>query len=985
MTKGTEPDATNEVTLESIILPGTPESVRERYLSLAARAGESDFDLLEEDIVVLDTETTGLSFKRCELIEIAAARLSGREVIERFQTFVRPSKPIPPEIQRLTNISDSDVADAPSAREAVASLAEFVGGAPVLAHNATFDRTFIESVPGGTGVSDTWIDTLALSRIALPRLSTHRLSDLAHAFGCDSVTHRATDDVDALAGMWRIILLALTDLPTGLLGVLGDMHPEVEWSYRPIISHLALGEGDDQPFSLKEIRHDLVEEGRGHVREDVAESDVEPKAPSSRLIDQCFDEDGVASRMYGRLERRPDQLRMAQEVRDALAEGSFRAIEAGTGVGKSLAYLIPEVLFAQQNDLTVGVATKTNALTDQLVSHELPALSAALTEGVSFTSLKGYDHYPCLHRVETSFSADLPVSLVDGVGKSAHTIEAEMLTALAVTLSYCCQSPDGDLDALGIRWRFVPRSMLTVTPDECLRNKCPYFPNECLIHGARRRAAQSDVVVTNHSLLLRDVDMDGALLPPIRHWVVDEAHGFEAEARRQWAREVSGDAVRRGFEQLGGLRTGVIHQVMAQLEPVEGASLPTRLVTKLAAATSRAMTSMESLFDALHDLAAIAPQNGGYDSISLWIDEEVRQTPEWASLLECMEAAKSRLDEAAKDAEEASKAIAETNPQLAADLTSATKFVPETRDAIDLIANGTDETYVYSAELARRKRDAPSERLLAQKLDVGAEVGKRWLSQMRSVVFTSATMAVGKDFSHFEHAVGLDTMPAGRRKCVKLGSSFDYDHNMSTIVCSDMPQPGDREYLPALEDLLFDIHRAMGGSVLTLFTNRRDMERVYQGLAPRLRQVGLNLLCQERGTSPRRLREGFLAERSCSLLALRSFWEGFDATGDTLRCVVIPKLPFSSPTDPLVRERELREDRSWWRHSLPEAVISVKQAAGRLIRTSTDTGILVLADSRIVTKRYGRQFTSSLPTSDFSRLGRADIGRYIEDWRLSHE
>ena len=120
-------------------------------------------------------------------------------------------------------------------------------------------------------------------------------------------------------------------------------------------------------------------------------------------------------------------------------------------------------------------------------------------------------------------------------------------------------------------------------------------------------------------------------------------------------------------------------------------------------------------------------------------------------------------------------------------------------------------------------------------------------------------------------------------------------------------------------------------------------------------------------------------------MALRSFWEGFDATGETMRCVVIPKLPFSNPTDPLVRERELREDRAWWRHSLPEAVISVKQAAGRLIRTSTDRGVLVLADSRLVTKRYGRQFTSSLPTSDFSRLPRADVGRYIEDWRASHE
>lgn len=175
----------------------------------------------------------------------------------------------------------------------------------------------------------------------------------------------------------------------------------------------------------------------------------------------------------------------------------------------------------------------------------------------------------------------------------------------------------------------------------------------------------------------------------------------------------------------------------------------------------------------------------------------------------------------------------------------------------------------------------------------------------------------------------------------------------------------------------------MGGSVLTLFTNRREMERVYDGLRPRLVAAGLDVAYQERGSSPRRLRQRFLEERHLSLLALRSFWEGFDAAGDTLRCVVITKLPFASPRDPLVRERELREDRSWWRHSLPEAVISVKQAAGRLIRTSSDTGVLVLADSRLVTKRYGRQFVGSLPSKSVATLEAANVRRYIEMWRSS--
>ena len=971
------------VTLSSLILPGTPASVREAYLSLAARAESADFGPLEDEVVVLDTETTGLSFKDCDLIEISAALLCGREVTERFETFVHPGGPVPPEITRLTGITNADVADAPSAREAVAALAEFVGGRPVLAHNATFDRTFIEGVPGGAEVSDTWIDTLALSRIALPRLSSHRLADMAEAFGCCSVTHRAGDDVDALCGMWRILLLALHDLPEGLLARLAAMHPEVDWPFRAVVSYLAEGAAPSS-FSLKAHRAALVGESLGEQRAD-AMAEETLVAPSEEEIRAAFAPGGTVSRMYENMEARPEQVAMALEVREALATSTHRAIEAGTGVGKSVAYLLPEVLFAQRNNVTVGIATKTNALTDQLVSHELPALAAALPGGLTFTSLKGYDHYPCLHRLDRAAAEELPLAAANHDGRSDNAVACDMLTAIAVTYAYACQSPEGDLDALGIRWRYVPRPMLTTTPGECLRGRCPYFPGECLLHGARRRAARGDVVVTNHSLLLRDVEAEGRILPPIRHWVIDEAHAFESEARRQWAVEVSGEEARAAFELLGGTRTGAIHAAMVQAMPLEASTLAVGLLTKAAATVARAATAVADLFCAVHELSSIARGEGGYDTVTLWIDATVRQTAEWRAVSEAAGASRDALDEAVRALADAVGALSAEAPQAAASLSESARFLKELLAGIALIDDGTDERYVYSAQLSRSRRRISTERLVAEKIDVGADLAERWLPETRSVVFTSATIAVGDDFSHFDRAVGLAALPEGSHRDVRLDSSFDYDSHMSVVVASDLPAPNDRAYLPALEDLLFDVHVAMGGSVLTLFTNRRDMERVYESLRPRLAAEGLEVACQERGSSPRRLRTRFMAEKSLSLMALRSFWEGFDATGDTLRCVVIPKLPFASPNDPLVRERDAREERAWWRYSLPEAVISVKQAAGRLIRSSTDTGVLVLADSRIVSKGYGRLFVSSLPSGNVSRLERANVGRYIRMWRSSHE
>ena len=964
------------MTLDDMLLPQTPPAVRANYATLVRRAEEASFGLLEEDIVMLDTETTGLSFRNNELIEIAAARISGRQVVERFQTFVHPTGPIPTEIVRLTGIRDVDVTNAPVAEEAVAALAEFVGGQPVVAHNATFDRTFIESVPGGSGVTDVWVDSLALSRIALPRLCSHRLSDMAEVFGCASVTHRAMDDVDALCGLWRIILLGLSDLPRGLMERLANMHGEYDWQFRAIFSALA-GYDPGARFSLVSVRRDLGALREGRRRRDAMEDGFKGNAPSHEEIEAAFSPTGLVASLYKTYEVRPEQVSMAQEVRDALATSTHRCLEAGTGVGKSMAYLVPEVMFARKNDVTVGVATKTNALTDQLVSHELPALRDVLPDGITVASLKGMEHYPCMRRLEQAVHAELNVDTSDWEAVD------DTLTAIAVTYAFACQSVDGDVDALGIRWRNVPREMLTTASNECLRRNCPYYPRGCFVHGARMLAACADVVVTNHALLLRDIDAENAILPPIRHWVVDEAHSFEGEARRQWAREVSGEDVFAVLQRLGSVDHGVIQRSIAASTHMDAGTLVAGLLSKTASWLFRLKEATTEFFDAVHALSGITGFSG-YESATLWIDDALRGSAEWGAIEAMGAKIVPPLDETIKTLDEAREALAPEDSQIANELVDPIRRLKSFGEALRLVVLEPDDEYVYSAELFRGRRRV-GDRLVAQLLEVGAALAQRWYPEVSSVVFSSATMAVGASFDHFEHAVGLDALQAQKHAVAQLASSFDFDNHMSVIVARDIPAPNDRRYLDALEDLLFDVHRAMNGSVLTLFTNRREMERVYYALKPRLGEVGLELECQQRGASPRRIRDRFVKEKSLSLFALKSFWEGFDAAGETLRCVVVCKLPFASPHEPLVREREAREQRAWWRYSLPEAVLEVKQAAGRLIRSASDTGVFIIADSRVATKRYGNTFVSAMPSRNCIMLEKGNIARYLTLWRASHE
>ncbi|MEG0503061.1 MAG: helicase C-terminal domain-containing protein [Raoultibacter sp.] len=1049
-------------TIQNHITEGTPADIRARYARLAATAKDGYFGALDDDVVVLDTETTGFSVNHDELTQIAAARMKRGEIVEWFVTFVNPGKPIPEDVARLTDIHDWDVADAPTPAQALADLVEFVGTSDIVAHNAEFDRNFTTKNMYGLPLAEnTWIDSLDLARIALPRLKSHRLIDLVRTFDAPVSTHRADADVEALCVVYRILLAAVQAMPAHLTAEIATMAQPEDWQTIKVFQHFAEQSGcftassneepeienqessgdkdknapvhesvdtvsdhrQSAPFSLRAMRQNRVAtlERKAKMDADTIAADPlhELMFPTAEEVSDAFTEHGLVGSLYHDYETRAEQVLMAESVRKAFESSTNLAVEAGTGVGKSMAYLVPAAMTAKKNGIAIGIATKTNALLDQLVYKELPLLDAALKtagtpfdsqacensdgnqittastldsaaettislspsegipdSGIDFAALKGFSHYPCLRHIDRIVKAGPKKRQVAGVEKT-------QAPALAGLLSFIEQSEYDDIDGLKIDYRTMPRYTITTTSNDCLRRKCPFFGTSCFVHGARRRAESADIVVTNHSLLFCDLMADGGLLPPIRYWVVDEAHGAEAEARKAFSLELSAEEIMRIASRVSADDAG--YNVFIRTErrlgdAPDGSTLLFALTTK-ARAAGKAFAQASTEFCAhMKDLLYFdtSSRNKGYEFVELWINDQIRQSDTFATLASFGKLFVEKTEKLIKACQDIVAYLEDLDSaaELQREIAAMTMALKDALQTADMILFTASPTYAYAASLSK-KSDRSVDSLKALLLDVGDKMNETLYANTHSVIFASATMTVDGKFTAFEQALGLNRSEFSETTMKELPSSYNFDEQMTVYVIEDMPEPSQPGYIDALQNLLIGVHRAQGGSMLTLFTNRKEMERCYETVQPALKTDDLRLVCQKWGVSVKGLRDDFLVDEHLSLFALKSFWEGFDAPGATLKGVVIPKLPFSKPTDPLSCERSDRDAQAWSHYVLPAAVLETKQAAGRLIRKSTDSGSLILADKRLLTKGYGKAFLNSLPSKTIKVCSAAEVVRLL--------
>lgn len=984
-------------TLRAFISEGTTESIIQRYASLAQLAETIDFGDLDTNIVVVDTEATGLSFVHDELTQIAAARMEGGRIVDWYVTFVNPGKPIPEDVAHLTNIHDEDVANAPTPNEALEGLAAFVGDAKVVAHNVDFDKTFTTKHPGGYPLLErTWIDSLDLSRIALPRMKSHRLIDLVTAFNLPLSSHRADDDVAATCAVLRILFAAVYCMPSHLVSYIAGLAMPEEWSTQMVfkeIAHLkAQREGAIPPFTVRSLRQGRVDKSVFHVKHDADDVASDPERqlsyPSEAEIESAYSETGLLGSLYSDYEPRAEQKAMAHQVRAAFARSENLVVEAGTGVGKSMAYLVPSALTAQRSNITVGVATKTNALLDQLVYHELPALRSALHAQnperpfLTFTPLKGFSHYPCLRKVERVVEHGASVKEVAGK-------QVSQAPAIATLLSFIEQTDYDDIDTLKLDFRALPRKSITTASRDCLRRKCPYFNTTCYIHGQRRMAEQADIVVTNHSLLFCDLVADGGLLPPIRYWVVDEAHGAENEARRAFSVSLEAESLLRSAMRAGGddssrnVFTGAERRVVVG-DSEERATLFYALIAKGLKLGKAYGQAAEAYAAHMKDLGFFVPgkKGRGYDVSEIWLNNDIRGSATYAHMATF---ADDLYDAAEKLVAVCQELVAylddiEGAADVQREIASLAMEVKEHLAALDLIIKNPSEAFAYSATVSQ-KNDRVVEKQEALMVHMGDKLNETLFARTHSVVFASATVSIDGSLDAFQSSLGLNSSEHSQSTACIIPSSYDFDRQMTIYVPSDMPEPTEMQYLAQLQRLLTGVHVAQQGSMLTLFTNRREMENCFNVVQPQLKEHDLRLVCQKWGVSVKGLRDDFLKDEHLSLFALKSFWEGFDAPGSTLKGVVIPKLPFAKPTDPLSCERAATDDQAWRRYVLPQAILETKQAAGRLIRKADDEGVLILADKRLLSKSYGKAFLRSMPSRTVKVL---TINQIIDDIRCRY-
>ena len=616
---------------------------------------------------------------------------------------------------------------------------------------------------------------------------------------------------------------------------------------------------------------------------------------SARLLDA----DGPFAETLNSFAPREAQVQMAQAVEDCLATGGSLVVEAGTGIGKTLAYLVPALLSGER----VIISTGTKTLQDQLFFRDLPKVVETLGLSIKPALLKGRANYLCLHRMLTART-------------EGRLPSREAVTELEAVLDWSARTTDGDLSIAGVITEdsgLMP--FVTSTTENCVGAECPQF-EDCHVARARSEAQDADVVVVNHHLLFADMAIKqsgfGEVLPGASAFIIDEAHQAPETATRFFSVSLTARQV-----------TDLCRDFLAESAGVTGAMGMLR----------------EPVADCLQKLKEIQlviyermPDRGSWNDLVR--DDQVRMALQALDhSVNVLFAASEKLAGSARGMDGCIERLTEIQSRL---------------DRFDAQQTGEEVRWYEKRGRGFAMHITPLE-VSGVFSDFREMADAAW-------IFTSATLAVRGDFSLFTGQMGLDDATT-----LQLDSPFDYANNALMWLPGQLPEPRDAEFVPALLEQVVPLLEASKGRAFLLFTSHRSLRRAAELLADK---VGFPLFVQ--GEQPRSLLlEQFRESGQGVLLGSSSFWEGVDVIGDALSLVVIDKLPFAAPDDPVMEARSdaLRKagGNPFTQLYLPQAVISLKQGAGRLIRDVNDRGALVVCDPRIRTKSYGRVFRESLP------------------------
>ncbi len=920
--------------------------------------------------VAIDTETTGLDPDHDEIIEVAAIAFDLDGVQAEFNTLVRPVHPPPLQIERLTGIQADALTDAPSFAAIASEVADFIGDSPIVGQSVEFDVNFLAR--SGVYAPGPLMDTYDLAQLLLPGIGDYSLRGIADHLGIDfPVRHRARADADAARSVFLALRHKLADLPGWLLYELQGLAEQGEWSVgvtiREVLAELGLGVNpvagltSDALATPEEIARPLNGGREAHV-----------------LEGECVDLLGRAGELtdvFPEFERRREQEMMAAAVARSLDANQHLLVEAGTGTGKSLAYLVPAALQALRSNERVVISTDTIGLQEQLIEKDLPVVQSLVskveTEPLRVAALKGRRNYLCLQRWTAARH----------VGPATPT-EARLHARILVWLR---TTQTGDRAELNLHGEFdAAWTRLSAENAACSQASSPFVRGgTCFLQRARRRAEAAHLLVVNHALLLSDVATGGHVLPPYGHVVIDEAHNLEDEATSRFAFRAAEADVNDFLDRIGrrGSDRGIVaslteamrgsNQIMASAAYV--ASLGSALMASAARARSRSAEPFKLLTRVLREHG-----NGGDGDSRLLITRSTRVQPLWSDVQIAAENLNAGLTDLLALVDDL-RALLESGDQgllnqdaIAAEVADLSQLGLVLQGGLERALLDDDMTLICWLERSRQTGEVG---ICTAPLEVADILRQQVFDTKESVVLTSATLSSDNSFDYLRQRVGLDDADE-----LLLGSPFDYEHSTLITLPTDLPEPNEPEFAQATGELLIEACRASGGRTLVLFTAYGALNAIYNEIKPALEAEGILVLGHGIDGSPRQMLAALRENPRTVLLGTASFWEGVDVAGEALSLLVIVRLPFAVPTDPIYQARSSLYDMPFEEYALPQAILRFRQGFGRLIRTKTDRGVLLVLDRRITARRYGESFLRSLPRCTMRELPSRDIAGAVEEW-----
>ena len=904
------------------------------------------------EYAALDLETTGLDPARDRVIEVGAVAFTPDRVTTTLERLVDPGRAVPETVLRLTGITQEELRGAASAETALRELADFLRGRQPVGHGARLDVDFLAAAglwDPGTEI----LDTLDVARILLPTAASHSLPLLASELGFNQPRpHRALDDADAT----RQLLLRLREEAAALAEPLKESMLALVAPYTWPVARFfaeALTAPNFDP-GLAAIRDgDPLRGKRG---------EMPPNDPA--LMAALLGPEGPLAGLMPGYEHREPQLQMLLAVGQIQGRGGTLVVEAGTGTGKSLAYLVPSIARAVRHGERVVVSTNTHTLQEQLMGKDLPALREWLPWDFKACLLKGRSNYVSLRRWRRFLAEPCR--------------DADELRFKLKVLMWLHSTERGDRSELRLFGREeVLWAQIASDPLDCVGIHCT--KEDCYVHRARAEAEAADLVVVNHALLLADVEVGGGLLPEYTHLVIDEAHHLEEAATRGLRQEVDGPGLLALLERLAspGSREradGLLGELRRQphlgsSDEAFGQAIPLSLAAGgrvrelfgLAAAWVIAKLGDLERRDESLRLTPVLRQDAGWPAVGAAAENAV-------TALIALDAGLRRAVGGARDW------LGGTEPdQGVRELEIIRGRLEAASRVIDEALRMPDPNRVYWFTLLARTENLV---LRAAPINVGSLLRDQVYAGRRSTVFTSATLAVGGSFEYFKSRAGL----GAEIEELILASPFDFFHQALVCLPTDFPLPEHEAFDRQVEDVIASIARRVGGRTLVLFTSHRQLRDVHTALKHRTDLDDVLILGQGVDGQRRQVLKAFEEAERPLLLGTASFWEGIDVPGERLSCVIMVRLPFPVPTEPVYAARaELVRD-GFLMLALPQAALRLKQGFGRLIRRTTDRGAVVILDNRILGRDYGKAFLDVLPPASRFVGPASEIAPRVGEW-----